>query len=163
VLSQTKHAAVYAANNEIYDALEPGDTVPEHPFAPAYSHYGNVYDGAIQYWTGGSPPAFGIHHPLPAPQGFGLLEHQQGQLLGYVERARGQPAVHLDVDHGQWTDNQHTQLLQGHAATLPAAPPPGHGTCRRPVTCSGLHASSTRYGQRLRTAHRGEGPVTPTT
>ena len=69
MLSQYKHSAVYAGNNEVYDGLEPGQTVSEHAFSTVYSDYGNVFDGSIQYWSGGSPPTFGITTASPLPKG----------------------------------------------------------------------------------------------
>jgi cell wall-associated NlpC family hydrolase len=61
VLSQYKHSGIYAGDNEIWDALKPGDSVAEELFSTVYSDYGNVYDGAVQYWSAGvsspgSPP-----------------------------------------------------------------------------------------------------------
>jgi hypothetical protein len=70
VLAQYKHSGIYAGNNELWDALEPGDNVAEHPFATVYSDYGNVYDGAVQYWTGGTGPTFGITTTSPLPKGW---------------------------------------------------------------------------------------------
>ena len=49
-LDNYSHSGVYAGDNEIWDALEPGDVVQEHSFATLYSDYGNVYQGAVQYW-----------------------------------------------------------------------------------------------------------------
>jgi large repetitive protein len=69
VLSEYKHSGIYAGGNEVWDALEPGDNVAEHTFATLYSDYGNVYDGAIQYWTGGTAPSFGITTTSPLPKG----------------------------------------------------------------------------------------------
>jgi cell wall-associated NlpC family hydrolase len=69
VLSQYTHSGIYAGDNEVYDALAAGDNVAEHTFASIYSDYGNVYDGAIQYWTGGTAPSFGITTTSPLPKG----------------------------------------------------------------------------------------------
>jgi cell wall-associated NlpC family hydrolase len=53
-LDNYSHSGIYAGNNEIWDALAPGDVVEEHTFATLYSDYGNVYRGAVQYWNNSS-------------------------------------------------------------------------------------------------------------
>jgi hypothetical protein len=50
-LDNYSHSGIYAGDGELWDALEPGDTVQEHSFATIYSDYGNVFDGAVQFWT----------------------------------------------------------------------------------------------------------------
>jgi cell wall-associated NlpC family hydrolase len=43
------HSGIYAGNDEIWDALQAGTPVEEHPFSVIFSDYGNVYDGAYRY------------------------------------------------------------------------------------------------------------------
>jgi cell wall-associated NlpC family hydrolase len=43
------HSGVYAGKDEIWDALQAGTPVEEHPFSAIFSDYGNVYDGAYHY------------------------------------------------------------------------------------------------------------------
>jgi hypothetical protein len=50
------HSGIYAGNNMIYDALEPGTNVTTHTFAALNSDYGNVYRGAARYSAGSPPP-----------------------------------------------------------------------------------------------------------
>jgi cell wall-associated NlpC family hydrolase len=60
-LDDYAHSGIYAGNNEIWDALEPGDNVAEHTFAELNSDYGNVYRGAARYTAGSPPPpSFGV-------------------------------------------------------------------------------------------------------
>jgi cell wall-associated NlpC family hydrolase len=48
-INNYKHSGIYAGDDEVWDALEPGDTVQEHPFQVIFSDYGNVFDGAYRY------------------------------------------------------------------------------------------------------------------
>ena len=50
------HSGIYAGNDLVWDALEPGDNVAEHSFATLLSDYGNVYQGAARYSAGSPPP-----------------------------------------------------------------------------------------------------------
>jgi cell wall-associated NlpC family hydrolase len=50
------HSGIYAGNNLIWDALEPGTNVMTHTFAALDSDYGNVYRGAARYSAGSPPP-----------------------------------------------------------------------------------------------------------
>jgi large repetitive protein len=43
------HSGIYAGNDEIWDALQAGTPVEEHPFSVIFSDYGNDYDGAYRY------------------------------------------------------------------------------------------------------------------
>jgi cell wall-associated NlpC family hydrolase len=65
-LDNYSHSGIYAGNNEIWDALAPGDVVEEHTFATLYSDYGNVYRGAVQYWSNSSTALTITTSSLPA-------------------------------------------------------------------------------------------------
>jgi cell wall-associated NlpC family hydrolase len=54
-----KHSGIYAGDNEVLDALAPGDFVTEHSFATIYSDYGNVFVGAVRYSTS-NPPSLSV-------------------------------------------------------------------------------------------------------
>jgi cell wall-associated NlpC family hydrolase len=58
-LGDYTHSGIYAGSGQMWDALEPGDTVQAIAFDTVYSDYGNVYQGAVRY-GGGSAPSLTI-------------------------------------------------------------------------------------------------------
>jgi cell wall-associated NlpC family hydrolase len=91
------HSGVYAGNGQIWDALEAGTPVEEHPFSALFSDYGNVYDGAYQYWTAGTvatPPT----KSYPPGPGYNLVGSDGGVFVfggGYYGSLPGL-GVHVD-------------------------------------------------------------------
>jgi cell wall-associated NlpC family hydrolase len=77
-LGDYTHSGIYVGNGTVWDALEPGDTVQAVPFDTVYSDYGNVYQGAVQYWTAGAnssgpPPTYPT-----SPHGYDLVGSDGG-------------------------------------------------------------------------------------
>jgi hypothetical protein len=62
-LDDYSHSGIYAGNGMLWDALEPGDVVQEHPFATVNSDYGNVYRGAVRYVAATAPTPTTVPHP----------------------------------------------------------------------------------------------------
>ncbi|HUD17104.1 MAG TPA: NlpC/P60 family protein [Acidimicrobiales bacterium] len=99
-LDNYSHSGIYAGNNEIWDALAPGDVVEEHTFASIYSDYGNVYRGAVQYWKTGSstpqPPVTVV--PGTPSHGYDLVGSDGGVFVFHGNFYGSLPGLGVHVD-----------------------------------------------------------------
>jgi cell wall-associated NlpC family hydrolase len=99
-LDNYSHSGIYAGDNEVWDALAPGDVVQEHTFASIYSDYGNVYRGAVQYWKTGSstpqPPVTVV--PGTPSHGYDLVGSDGGVFVFHGNFYGSLPGLGVHVD-----------------------------------------------------------------